>query len=308
MAYCLTVTNQYLVQYWFIIYKIFNFTVNNLCNKHQQHENVFEIILSKEPTLWCHIASVHKVIIDSVNGLAHVPEPVLTKPDISSIGNKLKCNWCQNAQTFSQENAIENVVCKMLAILFRPQCVNSLWPSDTIWRQRSGSTLAQVMACCLMAPSHYLNQCWLIISKVQWHSSECNFKEIPQPSVPEISLKITYLKFCSNLPGANELNVASFTGTAVFYQPGMLQGGSVTHECSPQRAIGYYLEALLCLAPFMKTALRARLQGVTNNCIDPSVSYVEASMYMYSHWVMHTGVEENTIHTHSCCDTLQKTP
>ena len=24
--------------------------------------------------------------------------------------------------------------------------------------------LAQVMACCLMAPSHYLNQCWLIIN------------------------------------------------------------------------------------------------------------------------------------------------
>ena len=28
------------------------------------------------------------------------------------------------------------------------------------------------MACCLTAPSHYLNQCWLIISKVLWHSSE----------------------------------------------------------------------------------------------------------------------------------------
>ena len=41
---------------------------------------------------------------------------------------------------------------------------DSLWPGDTIWRQRSGSTLAWVMACCLMAPSHYLDQCWLIIS------------------------------------------------------------------------------------------------------------------------------------------------
>ena len=44
--------------------------------------------------------------------------------------------------------------------------VNSLRPSDAIWRHRSGSTLAQVMAWCLTAPSHYLNQCWLIISKV----------------------------------------------------------------------------------------------------------------------------------------------
>ena len=26
------------------------------------------------------------------------------------------------------------------------------------------------MACCLTAPSHYLNQCWLIITKVLWHS------------------------------------------------------------------------------------------------------------------------------------------
>ena len=47
---------------------------------------------------------------------------------------------------------------------------NSLWPRDTIWRHGSRSTLAQVMACCLTAPSHYLNQCWLIISEVQWHS------------------------------------------------------------------------------------------------------------------------------------------
>ena len=48
-------------------------------------------------------------------------------------------------------------------------------PSDTIWRQRSGSTWAQVMACCLTAPSHYLNQCWLITSKVLWLSWEGNF-------------------------------------------------------------------------------------------------------------------------------------
>ena len=48
----------------------------------------------------------------------------------------------------------------------RPQWVNSLRPREAIWWHRSGSTLAQVMACCLTAPSHYLNQCWLIISKV----------------------------------------------------------------------------------------------------------------------------------------------
>ena len=65
----------------------------------------------------------------------------------------------------------------MAALVFS---VNSLWPSDVIWRQGSSSTLAQVMACCLTAPSHYLNQCWLMISEVLWLSPDSNFIENAQ--------------------------------------------------------------------------------------------------------------------------------
>ena len=43
--------------------------------------------------------------------------------------------------------------------------VNSLWPRDAIWHQISWSTQVQVMACCLTAPSYYLNHCWLVISE-----------------------------------------------------------------------------------------------------------------------------------------------
>ena len=50
--------------------------------------------------------------------------------------------------------------------------INSLWPSVPKWQHGSELTLAQLMAWCLMAPSHYLNQCWLIFSKVRWHSSK----------------------------------------------------------------------------------------------------------------------------------------
>ena len=58
--------------------------------------------------------------------------------------------------------------------------LNSLWPRDAIWRQRSMSTLAHVMACCLTAPSHYMNQCWLIISQVLWYSPKSYFVGIDQ--------------------------------------------------------------------------------------------------------------------------------
>ena len=51
----------------------------------------------------------------------------------------------------------------------------SLWSSYAIWRNKSLSTLAQVMACCLTAPSHHLNHCWLTISVVLWHSPEGHY-------------------------------------------------------------------------------------------------------------------------------------
>ena len=38
---------------------------------------------------------------------------------------------------------------------------NSLTPSDAIWWHGSWLTLVQVMACCLTAPSHNLDHCWL---------------------------------------------------------------------------------------------------------------------------------------------------
>ena len=55
---------------------------------------------------------------------------------------------------------------------------------DLKWQHRSGSTLAQAMACCLMAPSHYLNQCWLIVSEALRHSPEGNFTEDAQAIYP----------------------------------------------------------------------------------------------------------------------------
>ena len=64
---------------------------------------------------------------------------------------------------------------KVINSLWPSDTINSLWPNDAIWWHSSGSTLAQVMACCLMAPSHYQNQCWLDISKVWWHIFEVNF-------------------------------------------------------------------------------------------------------------------------------------
>ena len=58
----------------------------------------------------------------------------------------------------------------VLVIWFDP-----LWPNDTIWRRRFGSTLVQVMTTSLMAPSHYLKRYWPVISDVLWHAHKSDF-------------------------------------------------------------------------------------------------------------------------------------
>ena len=52
---------------------------------------------------------------------------------------------------------------------------NSVWCCGTTLAQ---VTVAQVMACCLTAPSHYLNHCWLVMSLVQWYSYQGHHTEI----------------------------------------------------------------------------------------------------------------------------------
>ena len=147
---------------------------------------------------WRHVTTEIWVIIGSGNGLLPdgtkwISEPMLTyissvefcgthqrpisqevtKISICKMSRKYTCTWktastslrCQWVKTYQMEAFLNSN--PPLSFIF-----NSLWPTDTIWRHRTGSTMAQVMACCLTAPSHYLNQHWLIISEVQWLSTE----------------------------------------------------------------------------------------------------------------------------------------
>lgn len=65
------------------------------------------------------------------------------------------------------------------------------------------------------------------------------------------------------------------TGTTLYYQPGLLQGGRLDHECCKLRGIGYYLELLIAVGPFCKKPIHATLRGVTNNTGDISVDSLQ---------------------------------
>ena len=71
--------------------------------------------------------SLNWVIIGSGNGLA--PSHYLNQWFLIVnwiLRNKSQWNLNQNTKIFIEENPFENVVCKMAAILFRPQCVSNV--------------------------------------------------------------------------------------------------------------------------------------------------------------------------------------
>ena len=63
------------------------------------------------------------------------------------------------------------------------------------------------------------------------------------------------------------------SGTAILLTPGIIAGGSVTHDCPLSRSIGYFLEPAVMLAPFSKKPLHLTLRGITSNDQDLSVRF-----------------------------------
>ncbi|KAJ3662719.1 hypothetical protein Zmor_007052 [Zophobas morio] len=107
-------------------------------------------------------------------------------------------------------------------------------------------------------------------------------------------IRISYIRAFEDEPGIKEFEVSLIqlfdkitngtvielneTGTSLYFQPGLLHGGTFSHECSTQRGVGYYLEALVMVGLFCKQPLNATLRGVTNNNIDPSADLIKTSM------------------------------
>ena len=113
-----------------------------------------------------------------------------------TLGNTLQWNFNQNTKLFIHKNACENILCEIAVILSRGRQVDWLSPSDTYIHQLIGSTLANVMFCCLFGvkplPEQMMTHCKL-------DSQQINFSKI--------SIKIFFLSPTSNAfihPGVKE--------------------------------------------------------------------------------------------------------
>ena len=131
--------------------------------------------------------------------LAQLPALCVLMSSLYWIHKKLCLNpfaW-QPTGSFTCPRLLGNGICWAVTCTHLNASINSLWPSDTIWRQGPRSTLAQVMACCLMST----NVDWSSLG--QFHKRYLNHQSLT--SIWKLYTG-TCLKFHWNLPGANELN------------------------------------------------------------------------------------------------------
>ena len=90
------------------------------------------------------------------------------------------------------------------------------------------------MAWCMMAPSHYLKQCWLTVlrsSPFIWVQCHKRYIHVPWPSITKISLEIYNIKFLSNHPEANELIYCPPTERLVFHRGDILRALRFKSSC-----------------------------------------------------------------------------
>ena len=101
-----------------------------------------------------------------------------------------------------------------------------------------------------------------------------------------------------------------YEGTSVYYQPGVLLGGTLEHTCSTQRSIGYFLEPLMMLAPFAKHPVRITLRGSTSGPDDPSVSDVQCACLCFHTRVISRYAMNCQLHKyiHNCYTNLTLNP
>lgn len=76
--------------------------------------------------------------------------------------------------------------------------------------------------------------------------------------------EVSFLRLLEAVTNGSHIEI-SYTGTTVIYKPGIIIGGQVTHSCSGDKPIGYFLEPLLFLAPFSKKKFSIVLRGLTSS-------------------------------------------
>ena len=163
------------------------------------------------------------------------------------------------------------------------------------------STLVQVMACCLTAPSHCLNQYWLIISELLWHSPDGCIMGNAQDTCPwygfeNYCFRVTAAsfrgqRFQTYLSGANAETRILWWKVGQYH--GCLCPGSLCHQVIGNQSIIGSLSSILTVHAWiilcMRPANERRRYIVTSSLIGWAHTQIDSCLrpdfvYAPSQW------------------------
>ncbi|KAL7750747.1 hypothetical protein RI367_003704 [Sorochytrium milnesiophthora] len=103
--------------------------------------------------------------------------------------------------------------------------------------------------------------------------------------------EISFLRLLERLTNGTTVSI-SHTGTSLLFVPGILIGGQCSHECPTSRAIGYFLEPVIALAPFSKKPIALTLTGITSDDHSLGADTIRTVMLPFlRNWGLEDGVE-----------------
>ncbi|CAG8546856.1 4346_t:CDS:2 [Funneliformis mosseae] len=83
----------------------------------------------------------------------------------------------------------------------------------------------------------------------------------------------SFLRLLEKVTNGSTIDI-NYAGTTILYKPGVITGGKIYHDCGTSRAIGYFLEPLIALAPFGKQPFDLTFNGITNDNVDISMDSI----------------------------------
>lgn len=105
--------------------------------------------------------------------------------------------------------------------------------------------------------------------------------------------EVSFLRLMESVTNGSTIEI-SYTGTTVIYKPGIIIGGSVTHNCPPSKPVGYFVEPMLYLAPFSKKKFSIIFRGCTASHYDAGIEAIKWGLLPI---MERFGVRECALHT-----------
>lgn len=131
--------------------------------------------------------------------------------------------------------------------------------------------------------------------------------------------EVSFLRLLEAITNGSHIEI-SYTGTTVIYKPGIIIGGEITHNCPPNKPVGYFIEPMLYLAPFSKKKFSLVFNGITSSPLTKDAG-LEAIKWGLLPIMEKFGVREASLHirkrglhplgggqVHFLCDSLIPQP